>query len=74
MFKLIAIAVLVYALVTLLAKMSKGGRLGGGRPREKLKAGEMVACARCGTFILKAEAIENGGHPYCSPHCQRGGA
>jgi hypothetical protein len=30
---------------------------------------EMIACARCGTFVLKAEAISRSGASYCSEAC-----
>lgn len=33
---------------------------------------EMVACERCGTFILTGEAIYNSGHTYCSESCSLG--
>ncbi|MBT3181890.1 MAG: hypothetical protein HN337_05205 [Deltaproteobacteria bacterium] len=34
--------------------------------------GEMVACDRCGTFILDTEAIRKGGRIYCSEGCWKG--
>jgi formylmethanofuran dehydrogenase subunit E len=34
-----------------------------------LAPGEMVACAKCHTFVLKSEAYEKGGKFYCSRDC-----
>jgi hypothetical protein len=41
-----------------------------GVPKTGMPA-EMVACARCGTFILKAESIDHDGQAFCSEACRR---
>jgi hypothetical protein len=33
---------------------------------------EMVSCNRCGTFIVKSNAIFNGSNYYCSEGCWKG--
>jgi hypothetical protein len=37
--------------------------------KRELTPGEMVACAKCQTFVLKSEATEKRGNYYCSKHC-----
>ena len=32
--------------------------------------GEMVSCARCGTFVVAAEAISKDGMLFCSEECR----
>lgn len=34
------------------------------------KTGEMVACAACGTYILKENVVKRGGELYCSDACR----
>lgn len=38
-------------------------------PKGTLGAAEMVACTGCGTFVIKAEAINLRGNNYCSNEC-----
>lgn len=35
-------------------------------PRIPKKSGEMVACAQCGTFVPRLEAIANDGKFFCT--------
>jgi len=73
MLRFIIIVLLAYAAFRLaargLALMSARRRHAGvgGKP------GEMVACAKCGTFVLKAEAIRSGENSYCSRGCEKNG-
>jgi formylmethanofuran dehydrogenase subunit E len=30
---------------------------------------ELIACAKCGTFVLKANALSSNGNYYCSQSC-----
>ena len=34
--------------------------------RTQIESGKMVQCANCGIFVPENEAIEQGGHFYCS--------
>ncbi len=71
MLRFIIIVILAYAAFRLAARgltlmSTKKSRAGvGGKP------GEMVACARCGTFVLKAEAMRSGENFYCSRGCAK---
>lgn len=72
MLRILIAALMIYALVMLLRSVARRVRPPR-RPGEIGKPGEMVVCARCGTFVLEALAIENGGHWYCCESCRRGG-
>ena len=73
MLRLLIAALLAYAAFGLLRRMT--ARLSGGRNSSKSAAapGEMIACAHCGTFVLRAEAIESKGRCYCSAGCKEAG-
>ena len=37
-----------------------------------LEAAEMVACARCGTFVVRADSVRHRGKEFCSESCALG--
>lgn len=37
--------------------------------KTSLNAQQMVACAKCGTYVLEQEALQKAGHYYCSKTC-----
>lgn len=39
--------------------------------RERVVLGEMVACAACGIYSVKSQAIEAKGKYYCSSACRQ---
>lgn len=70
MIRVIIAAVVVYVLYKLWKKAGsapKASKVG-----EQGQMSEMVACDRCGTFILMSEAIYNNGQSYCSESCREG--
>jgi len=70
MLRLLTIALIIYALVVLWRRVGSKSRPSDLDDRGLAKPGEMVACFRCGTFVLLSEAIKNGGHFYCSEDCR----
>lgn len=69
MLRLFILALLIYGLLVLWRKAGSG--INSNRSKMKnLASGEMVACSCCGTFVLKNDAINNGGHIYCSEGCR----
>lgn len=70
MFKLIIAALIIFGIWHL---WKKAGRRSGTKAAKKGELpGEMVSCARCGTFILRSEALTNGNDVYCSEGCRKG--
>ncbi len=35
-------------------------------------SGEMIACKKCGTFVLLSESLSENGDKYCSSECLNG--
>jgi len=70
MIRVIIAAVIIYVLYKLWKRA--GTVRQATRTREQGGMSEMVACERCGTFILTSEAIYNSGHSYCSESCRKG--
>ncbi|MFH1875039.1 MAG: PP0621 family protein [Pseudomonadota bacterium] len=74
MFRLLLIGFfswIIYALYKKMLKRAVGqrGRAVRTNPIQTVKPGEMVACAKCETFVLKNEALEKNGSYYCSKSC-----
>ena len=77
MFRLLIAGLLIYLVWTFWKKATGAGRHAASTPHPAApnapsQAGtpaEMIACARCGTFVLRAEAIERSGASYCSEAC-----
>jgi hypothetical protein len=70
MFRILFALLIIYLLYALWKRVSqKTTRINKTNIKHDLTPGEMVPCAKCQTFILKAEAIEKGGKFYCSKHC-----
>lgn len=67
--RILIAALIVYVIWRLWRKAGRPSATGG--PEARLGAGEMVACDRCGTFVIKSEAISNGDHYYCSESCHK---
>lgn len=67
--RFILIAVLAYVLYRL---WKKAGRKPQASIKKSISAGEMVACSRCGTFILASEAKQKNGDFFCSESCLNG--
>jgi hypothetical protein len=76
MFRLLIAGLLIYLLWSFWKKATQAARsvstsqgTQGEGPSPAVAPAEMVACARCGTFVLKAEAISQSGQAYCSKAC-----
>lgn len=69
MLRILVAIILIYIIWRLWKKAGQSGRAKTVKPLDK--PGEMVACSRCGTFVIKAEAIKNRGHYYCSESCHK---
>ena len=73
MLRILLFILLIVYVVRLLRRI--GGRPTRNSPpatKPSIAPGEMIACARCGTFILKSEAIMADDHFYCSRECLAG--
>lgn len=40
-----------------------------GSPAKPIVIGEMVACARCGTYVARNQAVEKSGKLFCCEAC-----
>ena len=70
MFRLVIVGLVIYVLYRLWKKAGSGHKVT--RLQEHGVMSEMVACERCGTFILNSEVIYYNGHSYCSESCSKG--
>ena len=62
------IRVLIYLLgialvIWILFRLAKGPKV---EKKPTKRVGDMVACARCGTFVPRGEALKKGEKYYCS--------
>ena len=71
MFRIIIAVLLIYLVVKMWKKASMRRTHAAPKPTS-ISASEMIACDRCGTFILADEAIANGDSHYCSEGCRSG--
>ncbi|PIU54873.1 MAG: hypothetical protein COS89_08860 [Deltaproteobacteria bacterium CG07_land_8_20_14_0_80_38_7] len=70
MLRIIFIGALIYFIYKLLKRsVIKTQKVPNPDKTKSLEAGEMVACAKCETFVLKTEAFESKGKFYCSKTC-----
>ncbi len=65
MFRLLLLALLVYAVYRLIRGRTARPPVPGPR-RQALPEQHMVRCAHCGVYVPEAEALGDGGHRYCS--------
>jgi len=49
--------------VWILLRMARPARI---ESKPGRKAGDMVSCKTCGTYVPREEALRKGGHYYCS--------
>jgi len=70
MVRFVIAALLIYLIWYFWKKASRRAGTKSRSPREI--PGEMISCSRCGTFILRSEALTNGGDFYCSEGCRKG--
>ncbi len=72
MLRILFIALIIYVIWRLWKKASRAATARPDAPSAsgQIDAGEMIACARCGTFVLKSESILSGGNRYCSEQCR----
>ncbi len=70
MIRILFAAIIIYVIWRLWKKAGQKGKPSAKKVVEL--PGEMIACDRCGTFILGDEAIRSGGRIYCSEGCLRG--
>ena len=71
MLRIIIAAILIYAVWIFWKRASRTNRAR--RAEASLKApAEMVACRRCGTFVLKSESVMRGDEYFCSTTCAAG--
>ena len=68
MLRVIIAALLVYVVWRLWKRASGMSRTQRAGTRPQIAA-EMVACRRCGTFVLNTESIDRGGERFCSAEC-----
>ena len=72
MMKFILLAIAIYTIYKLFKKSSHKPVNGVTDEQGKIDTAEMVSCARCGTFILRNEAVLKSGSVYCSNNCKIG--
>ncbi|HPQ80135.1 MAG TPA: PP0621 family protein [bacterium] len=70
MIRIIIILFLLYLAYRILKLFFARGIRPSSPASKGISAGEMVACRRCGTYILKAEALKDGNDFYCSAECK----
>ena len=71
MLRIIIAAILIYAVWSFWKRASRTNRAR--RAEASLKApAEMVACRRCGTFVLRTDSVIRGGECFCSAECAAG--
>jgi len=76
MMRLIAVAIIIWLIWRM---WKKAFSIGGEKHQENRNdncndstigaSGEMIACNKCGTFLLKSESIEKKGRFYCCEKC-----
>ena len=75
MLRLFIAGLLIYLIWSFWKKATSAARRATSAPEPGATAAgmpaEMVACTRCGTFVLKAEAIDGDGQAFCSEACRR---
>lgn len=69
MMKFIFLAIVIYTIYKLFKKSSHRPVNNVTNEYEKIGTAEMVSCAKCGTFVLKTEAVFKSGSVYCSNNC-----
>ncbi len=74
MFRIALIALAIYLLWALLRWAFGASRRTKSATRDEkaLEAAEMVACARCGTFVVRADCVRHKGREFCSESCALG--
>ncbi len=74
MAKLLLFTVLAYLVYLGLVSLVNRLRLPAAPRSPEPPAEPLVACARCGTYILPSRAlVGGGGEPFCSESCRNGG-
>ncbi|RCX29871.1 uncharacterized protein DFQ59_106103 [Thioalbus denitrificans] len=65
LFRLIALAIIVWLAWHFLRRWREGSRLPARRPPAAVPTERMLRCAHCGVFVPAAEALMRDGQPYC---------
>jgi len=68
MLRVIIAALLIYAVWAFWKRSTRRRRKTPAQPTPSSPA-EMIACNRCGTFVLECESISRGGERFCCEGC-----
>ncbi|MFH1830717.1 MAG: PP0621 family protein [Pseudomonadota bacterium] len=69
MFRIAIIALIIYLVWSLLRRLTGLRQSSKALSKKPDAPAEMVACMRCGTFIVKSEALGHRGNHFCSEKC-----